>query len=113
MPLKIAKITSLKVKLAVFTAIASALIFLFLVIYVGYSQRSAAYADSKTLALEVSRKASLETEKFLSTPFEITRELSRSFEVLKNNKTDRKILCQILKKSLEENKDFLAIWMLW
>lgn len=113
MPLKITKNTSLKVKFAVFTAIISGLIFLFLFIYVGISQRSAAYTDSKTLAREVSRKASLETEKFFSTPFEVTRELSRNFEVLKNNKTERKVLCQILKKSLVDNKDFLAIWLLW
>ncbi len=113
MPLNITKSTSLKVNLAVFTAISSALIFLFLVIYVGFAQRSAAYTDSKTLALEVSRKASLETEKFFSTPFEVARELSRSFEVLKNNKTEREILCQILEKTLRENKEFLAIWMLW
>lgn len=113
MPLNISRNTSLKVKFAVFTAISTALIFLFLVFYVGKSQRKAAYSDSKTLALEVSRKASLETEKFLSTAFEITRELSRNFEVLKKNKVERDVLCQMLIKSLEENRDFLAIWLLW
>ncbi len=113
MPLNISRNTSLKVKFAVFTAISTALIFLFLVFYVGKSQRKAAYSDSKTLALEVSRKASLETEKFLSTAFEITRELSRNFEVLKKNKVERDVLCQMLTKSLEENLDFLAIWLLW
>lgn len=113
MPLNITRNTSLKVKFAVFTAISTALIFLFLVIYVGRSQRKAAYTESKTLALEVSRKASLETEKFLSTPFEVTRELSRSFEVLRNSKAERKVLCEILKKTLEDNNDFLATWLLW
>ena len=113
MPLKITKSTSLKVKLAIFTAISTALMFLFLVIYVGSSQRSAAYTDSKSLALEVSRKASLETEKFFSTAFEVTRELSRNFEVLKNNKVERKVLNEILKKTLEKNSDFLATWFVW
>ncbi len=113
MPLNIPRNNSLKVKFAVFTAISTALIFLFLVIYVGKSQRSAAYTDSKTIALEVSRKASLETEKFLSTAFEVTRELSRNFEILKKNKIERKVLCQMLTKSLEDNKNFLAIWLLW
>lgn len=113
MPLNISRNTSLKVKFAVFTAISTALIFLFLVIYVGRSQRIVAYTESKTLALEVSRKASLETEKFFSTPFEITRELSRSFEVLKDNKIERSTLSEILKKTLQENNDFLAIWLLW
>ncbi len=113
MPLNISRNTSLKVKFAVFTAISTALIFLFLVFYVGKSQRKAAYSDSKTLALEVSRKASLETEKFLSTAFEITRELSRNFEVLKKNKVERDVLCQMLTKSLEKNREFLAIWLLW
>jgi len=112
-PLKINKFTSLKVKFAIFIAISTASIFLFLVIYVGKSQRAAAYSDSKTIAFEVSRKASLETENFFSTAFDVTHELSRNFEVFRNNGIDRKIICQILKKTLEDNRDFLAVWSLW
>ena len=113
MPLKINKFTSLNVKFAIFIAISTALIFLFLFLYVGFSQRTATYNDSKTLAQEVSRKASLETEKFFSTAFDVTRELSRNFEIFKNNKIERKIPCQIIRKSLEDNTEFLGIWFVW
>jgi len=113
MPLNIKTNHSLKVKLAVFTAISTALIFLFLVVYIGVSQRLHAYNESKTLAYEISRKASLETENFFSKAFNITRELSATYEVLKNSKVERNILCNILKKAIEDNKDFLGVWLIW
>jgi len=113
MPLNIKTNHSLKVKLAVFTAISTALIFLFLVVYIGVSQRFNAYNESKTLAYQISRKASLETENFFSKAFNITRELSATYEVLKNSRVERNILCNILKKAIEDNKDFLGVWLIW
>jgi|GEM_PF-2967582 signal transduction histidine kinase len=104
---------SSKVTLAIIAAFGTALLFGFLFIYIGIKQRRNALVESQNFALEVSKKAALETEKYFANALYITQNMVGSFTVLRKEKAGRDIPVEILKESLRRNENFLSLWMIW
>jgi len=100
-------------KVAVFITILTAFVFLFLFVYIGINTRKYTYEDSKLLAKEVSRKAAVETENYLTTALMVGRAMEQKIQVIRKSKLDRSSIIDILKSSLLRNPNFLATWTIW
>ena len=101
------------IRLAIIATVFTAVIFLFLFLFIGFNNRRYAYEDSKKLASEVSRKAVLESEIYLNNAINVARSLKEKSILLYKAKVDRSIFFQIILESLNNNPNFLAIWTMW
>ena len=100
-------------RIAIAATATTALLFFFLFLFIGFGQRKYAYDDSKRLASEVSRKAVLETEIYLNHALTVARTLKEKALILREAKVERSILSKILKETLNQNPNFLAVWTMW
>jgi len=103
---------SYKPKVALIVTVFTALIFL-LLFFIGINHRQDAYEDSKLLAKEMSRKAAMETEIYLSSALITARSIVEKAEIIKKYDGSRNEIIEILKTSLVLNPNFLGAWTMW
>lgn len=103
----------INIRLAIAATILTAVIFLFLFLYIGFNNRKYAYEDSKRLASEVSRKAVLETEIYIDNAISIARVLREKAILLRRANVDRSFIIEMIKDALVNNPNFLAVWTMW
>ena len=99
--------------IAIIVTLITAAVFLFLFLFLGINHRKDVYNDAKVLATEISRKASIEMEVYLSQAILIARSLEKQALLVKKLNGHRKNIHQILTNALEENSNFLGVWTLW
>ncbi len=95
------------------TALLTAIFFIFLFIYFGVNLRNHIYEDSKELAIEISRKAAVETEEYFSSAFMVARSIGKRLMLVRELKGDRSLVRDIISDELKKNQNFLGIWTLW
>lgn len=100
-------------KTALAVTLLTAIVFIVLFLYLNFNQRELAYNDSKQLAQEISRKAAIETHKYLVSTLMAAKSVEQSIRIVSELKGDRNRIKEILFESLMENHNFLAIWTLW
>jgi signal transduction histidine kinase len=100
-------------KIAVAVIIITAVIFIGLFFLIGFYARKVSYLESERLAMEASKKASVETQNYLASAFHVTRTFANSAKVLKKNHVSRKILVDMMLESIHYDSSFLAVWIMW
>lgn len=91
----------------------TAIAFIALFLYLGVNQRKLIYSDSKLLAKEISRKAAIETEKYLSSALSMAKSMKQQSDLVKKFGGNRDEIKGILIRGLEGNNNILATWTLW
>lgn len=102
-----------KLSLAIAASILTAILFVFLFLYIGFSHRESTYEDSKTLAKEISRKAAAETETYLTSALMIARSLEQRSLIYRKFGGDRNEIVNMLLASLNRNPNFMGAWTMW
>lgn len=101
------------ITLAIIATIVTALVFLFLYLFLGINHRKDVYEDSKQIAKEISRKAAAETEIYLNSALAIGQSMQKRVILVKELGGSREKIKEILKDGLFSNPNFLATWTLW
>jgi signal transduction histidine kinase len=99
--------------LAIIATIVTAVVFLFLYLFLGINHRKDVYEDSKQIAKEISRKAAAETEIYLNSALVIGQSMQKRAILVKELGGSREKIMEILKDGLFSNPNFLATWTLW
>ncbi|HRW63670.1 MAG TPA: hypothetical protein P5132_09290, partial [Bacteroidales bacterium] len=99
--------------IAIIVTLITAAVFLFLFLFLGINHRKDVYNDAKILATEISRKASIEMEVYLSQAILIARSLEKQVLLVKKLNGPRQDIHHILTNALTENSNFLGVWTLW
>jgi len=94
--------------ITIFTAMAFLLLF-----FIAINHGQYAYEDSKVLAKEMSRKAAMETEIYLSSALMVARSFEQKAQILRKYKGSRDEIVQMLKSSLKNNPNFMGTWTMW
>jgi signal transduction histidine kinase len=100
-------------KTAVYVTIFTAIVFIFLFLFIGINDRKYAYEDSKALAMEISRKAAIETEVYLSSALMVARSMEQKSKIIRDANLNRNKVLEILRNSVARNPNFLAAWTMW
>ncbi len=103
---------SYKPKVALIVTVFTALVFL-LLFFIGINHRKYAYEDSKLLAKEMSRKAAIETELYLSSALMTARTFEQKAQIIRKYGGSRVEIIEMLKVSLIQNPNFLGAWTMW
>ena len=104
---------NIKLKLAYAATILALLTFIFLFLYIGIENRRNAFEDSKLLAKEISRKAALETEVYLSSALMSARSLEQRAKIIKRLGGERQEIIYMLLEAVKRNPNVLSAWTLW
>ncbi len=98
---------------ALFAGIFTTIVFVGLFLYLGISQREFLYKDSKQIAEDVARRATVEIQEYFTTSLMVARSLTQRGILLKNMNADRQEVVDMLHTSLSNNPNFLSIWTMW
>jgi hypothetical protein len=104
---------NIKLKHAYAATILTLLSFIFLFLYIGVVSRLNSYEDSKLLANEISRKAALETEVFLSSALMSARSIEQKSKIIRRLGGDRHEIINMLRDAVEKNPNILSARTLW
>jgi len=107
------KKTNKSLTIAIIITIITAMVFLFLFLFLGINHRKDVYNDAKILATEISRKASIEMEVYLSKAILIARSMEQQALIIKKLNGPRQDIYSILVNVLRDNPNFLGAWTLW
>ncbi|RPH31453.1 MAG: hybrid sensor histidine kinase/response regulator [Bacteroidales bacterium] len=105
--------THINLKTAVYVTILTAIVFIVLFAFIGVKNRKYAYEDSKALAKEISRKAALETEIYLSSALMVARSIEQKSRIIREAGLERKKVVNLLVNAIQRNPNFLAAWTMW
>jgi methyl-accepting chemotaxis protein len=105
---------SLKTKMLVSILGLTLLIYAITILVITLSNRSNAVSVASELSTSKSLETSAQLQQFLNRPIETARNLEYSFNSLrKSGNKNRTFYTQLLRETLEKNKDFLAVWSMW
>jgi methyl-accepting chemotaxis protein len=108
------KWNSLKTKMLLNILGLAALIFIATIVVITLSNRRNSIKFAKELSTSKSRETATEVEFYLQRPIETARNLVNSFVSLKKSgNKNRAIFVDLLNTSLQNNKEYLAVWTMW
>jgi PAS domain S-box-containing protein len=91
----------------------TAVVFIFLFVYIGITQRNYSYEESKLLAKEISRNAAIKTENHFTGALMICRSMTRYAVIFRKVGLDRQEIVEMLKNTLVKGYNYLAVWTMW
>jgi signal transduction histidine kinase/CheY-like chemotaxis protein len=107
------KRTRTKLFHAVIAAILAAFVFIFLYFYIGVNQKKYTYEDSKTIAMEVSRRTAKQIEEYFIFAWRTARSLANQSIIYQKQGAGRDRIVELMRGSIEKNPNFLSVWTMW
>ncbi|MFN8259085.1 MAG: methyl-accepting chemotaxis protein [Bacteroidales bacterium] len=108
------KTKSLKTKMLINILGVAILIYVATIMVITISNRKNAVKVAKEIAVGKALETSNQVKLYLERPIESARMLSYSFQALKKNgNSNRMYYIDIMRNSLVNNSDFLAVWTMW
>lgn len=83
--------------------------------YISINSKRMAFNDAKKISDNYANSAAKQVQIYLESYLTTVKDISNTFKVYKNieEKSRRQVLSEIMIKTLESNKDFLAVWSTW
>ncbi len=104
---------SASMRMAFIAVIVTAFLFLFLFFSIGVKTRRYTYADSKSLAREISHKEANETGKYISSALNVAHEMADKALIYKKLGGNRNDIVQMLQDEVVQNANFMGAWTMW
>lgn len=105
----------IKHKIQIYILLTTIIIYASAIGYVSINSKRMAFNDAKKISDNYAKGAAKQVEIYLENYLTTVKDLSNSFKVYKDieEQNRRQVISQIMIKTLESNKDFLAIWSTW
>jgi methyl-accepting chemotaxis protein len=105
----------IKHKIQIYILLTTVIIYATALGYISINSKRMAFNDAKKISDNYAQGAAKQVEIYLERYLTTVKDLSNSFKVYKDidEQNRRVVLSQIMIKTLESNKDFLAVWSTW